>query len=146
MAAEAPASGRRGIPLIGWAIILLGLAGIVLAIWNPGGQIVEHQATTRLELPETTERLELLVRRESLGLIVTNDTDVTWKYCTAVMTGGYTLTVPVLKARETLNFPYRKFSVGQTQLEEDQGFARAIRELEIACDGPDGRRQRANLH
>jgi hypothetical protein len=121
-------------------LAVLGLIAMVGFVW-----LSEKRSSLPTVGDNRDEVLRLLVRRESRGLIVTNNTDSAWDYCTATMTGDYTLTVSVLKRRETVNFPHAKFAAGSTQLDEDQGYARAIRGLDIVCEGRDNRRHHARI-
>ena len=140
VAQQATRSGLKAIVKIVIAaavIVLVGFVAILMLVGISRG--VSGGSTTS----KSSQRLIVMLHRGSRGLRITNDTEAAWDNCTATIAGDYSISFPTMKARESVEVYYEHFTAGQTRLNEDDGFARALRSTTITCVGNDDLRHEA---
>lgn len=120
--------------IIGAALIVVaGIIGLIAL----GGMLTPTGSTGSL-------KLSVLIHRGSAGLRVTNDTAIDWKTCTFAIAGGYSVYVNSMAPHESVEVYYKDFMSGQTPLNTDDGYARALRSTAIECYGPDTNQYRVS--
>jgi hypothetical protein len=137
IAQQATKGGLKMIAKVIVGVVALGIG--LIAVLAIAAQFLDAPSTRIVGGPP----LVLMVHRGTRGLRVTNDTDVAWDLCRVTLLGDYRKTIDVLKPRASAEVYYKDFGNGNTALDEDDGYTRALRSLTIRCTGPDDQQREA---
>jgi hypothetical protein len=98
--------------------------------------ISREAAIARIDAARSTPvpTLDVALRVEALGLRVTNLTDIGWRGCTVMISGGYIGRIGVLRPKAGLDVPFDRMATnGEARLTVAEGPKRTRQDASVVC-------------
>lgn len=119
--------GSRFLRIVGKVLLGVLAAAVILVV------VAFFLPTQRPGGSKPAPTFDALAYRGVRGVRITNDSDTGFVRCQIVLFGDYRHELRNFGAHQTVEVSYTDFSIDGAPLNEDDGYARALREMSMPC-------------